>query len=140
MSTRMSQVFTKNKLLPFCRSSVREGTIPFQTNGKMCGWKLLFSAFFERLQSCWLSGCDHGVMEDLLFVQAKTSHNAPTWPNQTPRKNITNMENIKKKLLETAPKISKSCLLQFTFTSQYHDWSKAGWQDLAGFRRGQTWP
>ena len=64
-------------------------------NLKMCGWKLLFSAFFERLQSCWLSGCDHGVMEDLLFVQAKTSHNAPTWPNQTPRKNITNMENIR---------------------------------------------
>ena len=90
-------------------------------NLKMCGWKLLFSAFFERLQSCWLSGCDHGVMEDLLFVQAKTSHNAPTWPNQTPRKNITNMENIKKKLLETAPKISKPFSLHLHPSD---DWTK----------------
>lgn len=84
-------------------------------NLKMCGWKLLFSAFFERLQSCWLSGCDHGVMEDLLFVQAKTSHNAPTWPNQTPRKNITNMENIKKTPGNSTKNIET---LQFTFASQ----------------------
>ena len=42
-----------------------------------------FSAFLKCLQSCPLSGCDQGVMEDLLFGEAKTTHNAPTWPHQT---------------------------------------------------------
>ena len=45
-----------------------------------------FSAFLKCLQSCSLSGCDQGVMEDLLFLSAKTPHNAPTWPDQTPEK------------------------------------------------------
>ena len=95
MSTSMSQVFTKNTTTPILQVFCTRGNNSLSNELKNVWLETSFSAFFERLQSCWLSGCDHGVMEDLLFVQAKTSHNAPTWPNQTPRKNITNMENIK---------------------------------------------